>query len=675
MEAGNPGSRRKRIMLYYVLGVVLPGIILGYMAFRGIRNDQALRERESLRKLETSSRTFFSEIESDLAGFLGEQIAGLTNHSSGFPDPSILVMFEKDSMDLKKLIINRLMYLPEEMLSNKPDRLKTSSLFRGCQRLEYEERKFSEALHIYQDIINSTTDQEVRIAALVASARLYIKMDQREKAKAVYAMIQKEYRGNLLNGRIPLALLADLEIMKINRALGEEDELKNILQRSLEFLLHPACEYDINQFQMFLTAFKGIHHEPDDHIDSLLTELEISRARTDYLTWFLEEQNLVVSSGNYQYKGGSSTSYSMPVKSGELQAMYLTQEDRDGIQTGMVIDFKIYMNTAAEKILNRIDPDSSINVKIQNTNGDLILSRIITEEKAYLAFPFPENLPKWILLQSENRPGFISTLMKAGSGIYFFAFILIVLLMLLGFAFVLYSLNTELRLNKLKSEFISNVSHELKSPLTSIRMMTEMLHHKRVENEERKSEYYAAMLEESEHLSHLIDNILDFSRIDEDRKKYEFVMLDPDQLIREFLKSIRQLLVESGFEISYSSPDKLSAIRADRNAILQVLYNLVDNAIKFSEKSRKVDINLDFKDNEMQLSVKDYGIGISIKEQGKIFERFYRSRESQQSGIRGSGIGLTIVKKIVEDHGGHITLLSRPGEGSDFTVRLPAGKT
>jgi two-component system phosphate regulon sensor histidine kinase PhoR len=247
--------------------------------------------------------------------------------------------------------------------------------------------------------------------------------------------------------------------------------------------------------------------------------------------------------------------------------------------------------------------------------------------------------------------------------------------MLLGFVFILYTLNVELRLNKLKSEFISNVSHELKSPLTSIHMMTEMLHHNRVENEERKAEYYSAMLEDSEHLSHLIDNILDFSRIDEDRKKYEVIDLDPDKLIREFIKSIQEMIRESGFEISYNCPNKVSVIRADRNAILQVLYNLVDNAIKFSGTSRKIDINLVFMDNDIQLSVKDYGIGISIKDQEKIFERFYRCEESQQSGIRGSGIGLTIVKKIVEDHGGYLTLDSRPGEGSMFTVRIPVGGT
>jgi signal transduction histidine kinase len=463
--------------------------------------------------------------------------------------------------------------------------------------------------------------------------------------------------------------------MKINRALGEKDELRINLQKSLELLLHPDCEDDADQFEMFFQSFKEISNEPDDNIDSLFTKMEAERTRTEYLIWFLGEPNLIATSGNYHYGSSKNTTYGIPVNSGELQTMYITTENNDGIQSGMVIDFLVYIRSIWEKLIRKIDPDSSINAKIEDMNGDPVFSKVIKEETGYLTFPFPENLPKWKLLLSENRPGFMSTLMKAGSGIYLFAFILIILLMLLGFVFILYTLNVELRLNKLKSEFISNVSHELKSPLTSLRMMTEMLHHNRLENEERKAEYYSAMLEESEHLSHLIDNILDFSRIDEDRKKYELIDLDPDKVTREFLKSNREMIRETGFEISYSCPGKVPLIRADRNAILQVLYNLVDNAIKFSGTSRKIDINLVLKDNEIQLSVKDYGIGISIKDQEKIFERFYRCRESQRLGIRGSGIGLTIVKKIVEDHGGCLTIDSSPGEGSMFTVRIPVGET
>jgi len=203
-------------------------------------------------------------------------------------------------------------------------------------------------------------------------------------------------------------------------------------------------------------------------------------------------------------------------------------------------------------------------------------------------------------------------------------------------------------------------------------MMTEMLHHNRVETEERKSAYYSAMLEESEHLSHLIDNILDFSRIDEDRKKFNFTDLDMNELLVKFLESIGERMKEQGFDIRYESPVRVPLIRGDRDAMQQVLYNLVDNAIKFSGKSKQIDISLIPGDNEIKFRIKDNGIGIPLKDREKIFDRFFRGDESQMLGIKGSGIGLTIVKQIVEAHGGSIDIESEVDKGTKVTVRLPS---
>ncbi len=175
-------------------------------------------------------------------------------------------------------------------------------------------------------------------------------------------------------------------------------------------------------------------------------------------------------------------------------------------------------------------------------------------------------------------------------------------------------------------------------------------------------------------MSHLIDNILDFSKMEDDQKKYNFTDLDLNELIEKFLESIRERLAESGFNIRYNHPDQTPLIRADKDAILQVIYNLVDNAIKFSGTSREIDIDLISKADELQFYVKDYGIGIPGKDLEKIFDRFYRSEQPQLLGIRGSGIGLTIVKKITEAHNGHLTIESSPGEGSTFTISFPICK-
>jgi len=671
MKSTNPGSRRQKIILYYTLAVVLPGIILGYMAYRGIRNDQALREKESRRKLEMNSQAFFTAIDSSFVQFMNEQTADSILSLLKKGDPSLLALFVKDTSGSKKLLTHQLLYLPVELFTLQPEQLNPTTNLKEGLWLEFIGRRFSEALRFYQDKTLKTINPAEKILALVASARLYNKMDQPDRAKALYNEIRKDYPGSLLNGQIPLGLIAGLEILKINQVNGEKDEMRNNSRQCLELLLHPPCEYDKNQFDLFYQSFKDIIPKTDPVIDSLFAELDIQRARTDYLIRIITGPDMDLTNGNNHFKGDKNGMAGIPVNSAELAAMYLSWDKNNGVQTDIVIDFPVYLKSISEKLIQKLDPNSSINVKIEDNNGRLIFSKVIKEETGYLSFPFPEYLPKWKLLLTENKPGFMATLLKTGSGIYLFIFILIALLMVLGFVFIMYTLNVELRLNKLKSEFISNVSHELKSPLTSIRMMTEMLHHNRVETEERKSAYYSAMLEESEHLSHLIDNILDFSRMDDDRKKYDFIDLYLDELLMKFLESTRERLPEPGFDIRYSLSDGLPVIKADKNAILQVFYNLVDNAIKFSGTSRQIDISLFSRDDELLFCVKDYGIGISGKDQEKIFDRFYRCDESQKLGIKGSGIGLTIVKKIIEAHKGHLTLESKPGEGSTFCVHLP----
>ena len=671
MKSTKPGSRRKKIILYYTLAVVLPGIVLGYLAYRGIRNDQALREKENMRRLEMNSQAFFSEIDSGFVQFLNKQTSATILPGAGKSDPSVLLFFVKDSSGSKKIIKHQLLYLPAELLTIEPEQPGLSSSLKEGSRLEFVERKYAEALRFYQEITLRTTNSEEKIQALVASARLYKKMNQPDKAKALYYEMQEDYPGQLLNGQIPLVLMAGLEMMKINLASKETIELKNNRKQYLKLLLNPSCEYSPDQFNMFYQSFKEIIPENDPVIDSLFQQLDTQRARTDYLIRILTEPELAFSNVNDHLIDNKNEISSKPVNSSDLAAVFISWNKNNDTQTGLVIDFPAYLKSISEKLINKLNPDSSINIKIEDDDGKLIFSKVLKEETSYVSFLFPKNLPDWKLLLSENKPGFMTTLLKAGSGIYLFVFILIALLMVLGFIFTIYTLNVELRLNRLKSEFISNVSHELKSPLTSIRMMTEMLHHNRVGTEERKSAYYSAMLEESEHLSHLIDNILDFSRMDDDRKKYDFTDLDLDELLMKFLESTREIIPEPGFDIRYYRPDRVPVVKADKNAILQVFYNLVDNAIKFSGTSRQIDVSLFSRDDEVLFCVKDYGIGISGKDQEKIFDRFYRGDEPQRLGIRGSGIGLTIVKQIVEAHGGTIAIESEIGKGSRVVVRLP----
>ena len=674
MKPKNPYSRRRKIILYYSLAVVLPGIILGYMSFRGIRNDQAFREKERIKKLDSYSQDFFSAIDLHLTEFIDEQTADTIMPRSGALDPCILALFVIDTNGTIKVLNHKLLYVPAELLPVQPEKMSPPSSLAAGQQLEFIDNNYFEALSFYQDIARKTTDPAEKNLALVAVARLFKKLNQPERAKIAYEKILQDHPGCLLNGQIPLGLSACLEILKINQDLADEDDMRTCSLKYLELLIHPACEYDKNQFDLFYLASREFIPETDPVFDSLYRELDMQKVHTDYLTRILLGQNLDVSTVKTQLDEQREDTVRIPLNSNELAGLYFSWNLTEDYQTGIIIDFPVYLRSIGDELIQAIDPDSEIDLIIKDYNDRLVYSRSETGKTDHISYTFPESFPQLNLLLKVNKPNFLNTLFTAGSGIYYGVLVLITLLLVLGFVFTLYTLNQELLLNKLKSEFVSNVSHELKSPLTSIRMMLEMLHLKRVPSEERKAQYYSTMLDETEHLSHLIENILDFSRIEDKRKVYHFADLDLNDLLTKFIEDFRKRLTDPGFKIHYESPGMVPVIQGDKDALVQVFYNLVDNAIKYSGKSKKVDVKLAAANEGLLVYVRDYGMGISLKDQEKIFERFFRSDESHLRGVKGSGIGLTIVKRIIDTHKGNVTIESRPGKGSTFCVYLPFNK-
>jgi signal transduction histidine kinase len=271
--------------------------------------------------------------------------------------------------------------------------------------------------------------------------------------------------------------------------------------------------------------------------------------------------------------------------------------------------------------------------------------------------------------------GLFASLLRPGAGIFLYIFIAIVIILACGLFFTLQTVNNELHLSKMKSYFMSTVSHEFKSPLTSIRQMAEMLVRDRVPSPERKQKYYSTILQQSERLSHLIDNILDFTKMEEGHKIFRFEKAGIVPVVKDIVELFRELTANSGFQINLSTPENLPDIVFDREAIGQVIYNLIDNACKYSQELKTVDVQLFLTGSNIIISVRDYGVGIRKEDQEKIFSRFYRAGEELAQSVKGSGIGLAIVKQIVEAHHGEITVESSPGKGSTFTVRIPLDGT
>jgi signal transduction histidine kinase len=245
------------------------------------------------------------------------------------------------------------------------------------------------------------------------------------------------------------------------------------------------------------------------------------------------------------------------------------------------------------------------------------------------------------------------------------------ILMIGGIWLTYRNVNREMKLARLKSDFVANVSHELRTPLALIRLYAETLELGRLTAKQKYQEYFRIIREESERLTALINNILDFSRIEAGRKEYEFKETNLSELVCSTLDSYRFQIEQHGFALEENIAHDIPPVNVDREAIARSLLNLVNNALKYSKDNKYIGVSLYRANGSVKLEVQDHGIGIPADEHEKIFEKFYRCGDPLVHNIKGSGLGLSLVRHIARAHGGDVQVDSAPDKGSKFTIELP----
>jgi len=282
-----------------------------------------------------------------------------------------------------------------------------------------------------------------------------------------------------------------------------------------------------------------------------------------------------------------------------------------------------------------------------------------------------EALPAWRVALYQPAGAAPQDSMRRQRMIFLAAFALLLVVIVLGLGATYRVVRRESEMARLKSDFVANVSHDLKTPLSLIRMFAETLEMNRVPDEARRREYYGVITRESERLTRLIDNVLDFSRIEGGRQRYDIVPGGVEPIVHEVVEAFRYPLAQQGFKVDVEIAPDLPDVPLDAPAMKQALANLVDNAIKYSGERRRLRVSARHTGDEVLVEVADEGLGIPPAETQRIFEKFYRIGRSETQGRRGSGVGLALVKHIVEAHGGRVRVESRVGEGSRFTLHLP----
>ncbi len=334
------------------------------------------------------------------------------------------------------------------------------------------------------------------------------------------------------------------------------------------------------------------------------------------------------------------------------------------------------LSTLFPEILTSVELGKDVFIGILGDKDSLLYIRHNNPVSNYLvADNFSKIFVDWKVALFDNEGKSIEQLVGKEKLLYLMLFAGIIIIMLIGIVVMVRAVIHEAEISRMKSEFVSNVSHELKTPLALIRLFGETLESGIVDDEKKRQEFYSIIRKESERLTHLINNVLDFSRMDTGVKEYNFKEADLVEVVRSTLEAYKFHLRDDGFKIESELPDESITLKIDKDAISQVLLNLLNNAVKYSEERKHILVKVCANSTSALISVTDHGVGIPKEELKKIFDKFYRVSNAKTRETRGTGLGLTLAKHIVEAHGGTIEVESEFGKGSMFRVRLPIGGT
>jgi signal transduction histidine kinase len=381
------------------------------------------------------------------------------------------------------------------------------------------------------------------------------------------------------------------------------------------------------------------------------------QTRTDRMYWashLVDELRLVASGphvdGEIAYHPGERALWASYRTGNTLR---LFSFDYEGLEK--------HLGRTVVQIANQVDPDLSVS----------IVSDATSNEGWILRHPLGRELRRsWVVVRPTDPVALASTLQRNRTQTRL-VILLAVTTAALGMFAALRMVNRELDNARVKADFAANVSHELRSPITQIRLKGEALQLDLVFGDDDRRAHYDAIVREAERLSRLVDNVLDFASIERGQKKYTLRPGDVGEVLARAADSVKAAADASGMEMIVDVPDDLPIVWLDREALGQVVTNLLSNAVKYGADGKWIRLSAEALPDAVEFRVEDRGIGISTEDQERIFEHFYRVQSADVRKRRGTGIGLTIVQYIVQAHDGTIRVESKLGEGTTFVVSLP----
>jgi signal transduction histidine kinase/tetratricopeptide (TPR) repeat protein len=696
--------KQKKLLLLFFLTIFIPSVTLSIFALRAIRNER-FRLAE---QVENDHRRTADLLKSQISARIENIDLSLQSLAS---HPSFL---ERDFIGMNDLISSRtageslfgqvvIVYKSEETLFPLFQSLKTEkddfpfvlspnqrALLSEAAENEYKLKNYRRAIAIYERLFSSGGNGSFKAEMLINKGRCLMRSGAYTQALQIYTRILEDYPSSISSSGLPLELAAELQILECYRKLNNPRKFLESAIKLYRDILQEPWKLSRDQYNLYSSMTESELAEalaqPQYDAEKGLYESEFlelkERHRNHQATW--EEIEII----KYEIVPELKRMLDSPRINSDLtihRSLFIDEEEflligawileKSGLNPQGIlvaeIDEESFKTELLNPVLSEYLKQGDMNVIISKIQGEELIGK--TDPKfpvSTLTAFFEENFPPWKIDFFRTKAE-SSSLKSLSKNFYFWTILTLFIILTFGGILITRTLSQEMEVLKVKSDFVSSVSHELKTPLTSIKALIERLKEGKVKGSDIMMEYFSLISNDTEKLTRLVKNILDFSKIEEGKMEYEFEETDIPALVRQELEAFQQDEIYRDVKMRVHIAENVPPIQTDSSALARAFCNLLNNAVKFSPENPDISVGVIFEKGNIIISVKDKGIGIPEDEIDKIFDKFYQGKNSHELTVKGTGLGLTLVKHIAEAHEGWVSVKSKQGAGSTFSLILP----
>lgn len=697
-------KRQKKLIIIFLLTIFIPSISLSIFGIRAIRNERFRLDSQ----IENENRRAAELLKSQIADQFKELGSMLLNLAQSPPFLQRDTLGVKDLMDAQlgeNPVVDQFFVVFEKVEAwfplfqpnpsdigyslalslNEPQHAE----LKRAEDSEFKDKNYKGAISLYRSLADRSADPNFKAQMLANLARCLIKAEDYLGAIQTYLRICEDYPDSTSLSGLPFAVSSWLQMAVCYRNLGEVQSALQISLDLYEDILNRRWQLKEAQFK---TCAGLVEETLSDILSENQSDLSLNDNKEEYARlkkkhqetlkqWSVIKdisQNIIPELRERQDLTSFqsvSQHFQKTINERTFLLSFVQIPDPSGNRSVGLLGTKV----KEQYLIDRVIPDALENSQFGNTSnviisqlsGEILFGeRTTSEDPTAVAEYFEDNFPPWKIEIFRNERE-LSGALDLKRNFYFWTILAFVVILISGSVLISRTISQEMAVLRLKSDFVSSVSHEFKSPLTSIKALAERLRDGKVKDSERMKQYFSVICQDTDRLTQLVRNILDFSKIEEGKKEYEFEETDVARLVTQQIEIFKRSEYTKGFEIRIRISEDIPHLDVDKEALSQVLNNLLDNAAKFSSGRKEIEVQLRKDDSNVIIEVTDWGIGIPPQDLNRVFDKFYQGRNTLRQSSKGTGLGLTLVKHTVEAHGGRIIVKSRTGEGSTFSIVLP----